>query len=163
MGLLSEGEPLSWEETKKYSRHIRRHGILQFINQYHRLKDRSKDCLMWGDEVITFAVRWLVKIGLCQHPVDGNLLFFEYDHGKKTGFCCRGVLVEMLTSTYHYQHVLLTHSHSVINVKLLTIKWRHQGSCQSASRCIACDSRCVDGEQAEHSKCAAAGSTPQQS
>jgi len=51
MGLLSEGEPLSWEETKKLADHIRRHGIVQFINQYHRLKDRSKDCLMWGDEV----------------------------------------------------------------------------------------------------------------
>jgi len=51
MGLLSEGEPLSWEETKKLADHIRRHGIIQFINQYHRLKDRSKDCLMWGDEV----------------------------------------------------------------------------------------------------------------
>jgi len=42
---------LSWEETKKLADHIRRHGIAQFINQYHRLKDRSKDCLMWGDEV----------------------------------------------------------------------------------------------------------------
>ena len=51
MGLLSEGEPLSWEETKKLADHVRRHGIIQFINQYHRLKDRSKDCLMWGDEV----------------------------------------------------------------------------------------------------------------
>ena len=51
MGLLSEGEPLSWEETKKLADHVRRHGIIQFINQYHRLKDRSKDCLRWGDEV----------------------------------------------------------------------------------------------------------------
>jgi len=51
MGLLSEGEPLSWEETKKLADHVRRHGIIQFINQYRRLKDRSKDCLMWGDEV----------------------------------------------------------------------------------------------------------------
>jgi len=55
MGLLSEGEPLSWEETKKLADHIRRHGIIQFINQYHRLKDRSKDCLMWGDEVGIFG------------------------------------------------------------------------------------------------------------
>lgn len=51
MGLLTEGEPLSWEETKKLADHVRQHGIIQFINQYHRLKTRSKDCLMWGDEV----------------------------------------------------------------------------------------------------------------
>jgi len=60
MGLLSEGEPLSWEETKKFADHVRRHGIIQFINQYHRLKDRSKDCLMWGDEVCTYY--WLSVI-----------------------------------------------------------------------------------------------------
>ena len=51
MGLLSEGSPLSWEETKKLADHVRQHGILQFINLYERLKDRSRDCLLWGDEV----------------------------------------------------------------------------------------------------------------
>lgn len=51
MGLLSEGSPLTWEETKKWTDHVRKHGIIQFINQYRRLKDRSRDCLMWGDEV----------------------------------------------------------------------------------------------------------------
>lgn len=51
MGLLSEGSPLSWEETKKYADHVRKHGIIQFINQYHKLKDRQGDTLMWGDEV----------------------------------------------------------------------------------------------------------------
>ncbi|GFS51864.1 glutamate--cysteine ligase catalytic subunit [Trichonephila inaurata madagascariensis] len=51
MGLLSEGSPLSWEETKKYADHVRRHGIVQFIKLYHRLKDRQNDCLKWGDEI----------------------------------------------------------------------------------------------------------------
>jgi len=51
MGLLSEGSPLSWEETKKLADHVRKHGVIQFINQYERLKDRPKDCLLWGDEV----------------------------------------------------------------------------------------------------------------
>jgi len=27
MGLLSEGQPLSWEETKKHSEHVRQHGV----------------------------------------------------------------------------------------------------------------------------------------
>lgn len=51
MGLLSEGSPLSWEETKDLADHVRRHGIKQFINLYHRLKNRQGDVLKWGDEV----------------------------------------------------------------------------------------------------------------
>jgi len=52
MGLLSEGSPLSWEETKKLSDHVRKHGIIQFINLYKRLRDRQGDVLKWGDEVV---------------------------------------------------------------------------------------------------------------
>ncbi|KAJ7328569.1 Glutamate--cysteine ligase [Desmophyllum pertusum] len=51
MGLLTIGTPLSWSETKLYADHVRKHGILQFINIYNKLKDRENDCLMWGDEV----------------------------------------------------------------------------------------------------------------
>lgn len=51
MGLLTEGSPLSWEETKKLANHVRKHGIIQFINLYRRLKDRQGDVLKWGDEV----------------------------------------------------------------------------------------------------------------
>lgn len=51
MGLLSEGSPLSWEETKKLSPHVREHGIEQFIHLYARLRDRQGDVLKWGDEV----------------------------------------------------------------------------------------------------------------
>ncbi|KAK7467809.1 hypothetical protein BaRGS_00036953 [Batillaria attramentaria] len=51
MGLLSEGSPLSWEETKRHADHVRKHGIVQFLNQYHKLESRTKDVLYWGDEV----------------------------------------------------------------------------------------------------------------
>lgn len=51
MGLLSEGSPLSWEETRDLADHVREHGITQFINLYHKLKDRQGDFLKWGDEV----------------------------------------------------------------------------------------------------------------
>lgn len=51
MGLLSEGSPLSWEKTKELADHVRKHGIIQFINLFHRLKDRQGDVLKWGDEV----------------------------------------------------------------------------------------------------------------
>lgn len=51
MGLLSEGNPLPWDKTKELAEHVRKHGIIQFINLYHRLKDRQGDVLKWGDEV----------------------------------------------------------------------------------------------------------------
>ncbi|KAM5256788.1 glutamate--cysteine ligase catalytic subunit isoform 2-T2 [Ctenodactylus gundi] len=51
MGLLSQGSPLSWEETQRYAGHVRQHGILQFLHIYHAVKDRHKDVLKWGDEV----------------------------------------------------------------------------------------------------------------
>jgi len=51
MGLLTEGEPLSWPETAKLSQHVREHGVAQFVNLYHKLKDRRGDVLKWGDEV----------------------------------------------------------------------------------------------------------------
>lgn len=52
MGLLSEGSPLDWEDTKKLADHVREHGIIQFINLYKRLRDRQGDVLKWGDEVL---------------------------------------------------------------------------------------------------------------
>ncbi|KAL1140373.1 hypothetical protein AAG570_000305 [Ranatra chinensis] len=51
MGLLTEGSPLSWEETKQLAEHVRSLGIKQFISMYHKLKDRQGDVLKWGDEV----------------------------------------------------------------------------------------------------------------
>lgn len=53
MGLLSQGKPLSWAETKVHAEHVRRHGIRQFISIYNKLKDRQDHCLKWGDEVGT--------------------------------------------------------------------------------------------------------------
>lgn len=58
MGLLSEGSPLSWEETKALAQHVREHGIEQFINMYARLRDRQGDILKWGDEVEYIIVRF---------------------------------------------------------------------------------------------------------
>ncbi|XP_061392080.1 glutamate--cysteine ligase-like [Musca vetustissima] len=58
MGLLSEGSPMSWEETKALAQHVREHGIQQFINLYHRLKDRQGDVLKWGDEVEYIIVKF---------------------------------------------------------------------------------------------------------
>jgi glutamate--cysteine ligase catalytic subunit len=51
MGLLSEGKPLSWQDTKKNAWIVHKIGIQQFISLYHKLKDRKGDTLKWGDEV----------------------------------------------------------------------------------------------------------------
>lgn len=58
MGLLSEGRPLSWEETKALADHVRQHGIEQFIHLYERLRDRQGDVLKWGDEVEYILVKF---------------------------------------------------------------------------------------------------------
>uniref|UniRef100_A0A8D8RA44 Glutamate--cysteine ligase n=1 Tax=Cacopsylla melanoneura TaxID=428564 RepID=A0A8D8RA44_9HEMI len=58
MGLLSEGSPLSWEKTQELVNHVREHGVTQFINLYHRLKQRQGDILKWGDEVEYIIVKF---------------------------------------------------------------------------------------------------------
>lgn len=57
MGLLSEGEPLSWEDTHKYADHVRQHGVEQFVHLYNRLNARRGDVLKWGDEIEYFVIR----------------------------------------------------------------------------------------------------------
>ncbi|MES1910156.1 MAG: hypothetical protein MHM6MM_002804 [Cercozoa sp. M6MM] len=51
MGLLSAGTPLTWPESAPHRDYIRKHGILQFINVWRRLKDLTGHSFMWGDEV----------------------------------------------------------------------------------------------------------------
>jgi glutamate--cysteine ligase catalytic subunit len=51
MGLLVVGEPLSWEETQKLADHVRKHGLIQLINIYNKMKNRCCDSLKWGDEI----------------------------------------------------------------------------------------------------------------
>lgn len=65
MGLLSQGSPLNWENTKKYADYIRSHGIIQFVNIYNNLKDRQKDVLKWGDEVNYFPLYFILRTCYC--------------------------------------------------------------------------------------------------
>ena len=51
MGLLSLGTPLHWEDARGHAEHVRTHGITQFLHTWQRLKDRSGDELLWGDEI----------------------------------------------------------------------------------------------------------------
>lgn len=58
MGLLSQGHPLSWEETKKYAKFVQQRGIVQFCNIYNVAKKRQDQCLKWGDEVEYIIVKF---------------------------------------------------------------------------------------------------------
>ncbi|KAL1915696.1 uncharacterized protein VTP21DRAFT_6455 [Calcarisporiella thermophila] len=58
MGLLSLGTPLSWNKAKLFADHVRQHGIDQFLNNYQKVKDKSKDRLLWGDEVEYMVVHF---------------------------------------------------------------------------------------------------------
>lgn len=81
MGLLSQGSPLSWEETKRHADHVRRHGILQFLHIYHAVKDRHKDVLKWGDEV---SPRAFVRPGRPRpHRRPGSALRLELIHSGR--------------------------------------------------------------------------------
>lgn len=57
MGLLALGTPLVWSEAKKHADYVREHGIEQFLNIWERLKDRTGDRLLWGDEVSSLSCR----------------------------------------------------------------------------------------------------------
>uniref|UniRef100_F1KXP2 Glutamate--cysteine ligase n=1 Tax=Ascaris suum TaxID=6253 RepID=F1KXP2_ASCSU len=58
MGLLTKGTPLTWQETVPYVEYIKKHGIAQFIELYHRLKSRDCDQLRWGDEIEYTVVKF---------------------------------------------------------------------------------------------------------
>ena len=66
MGLLSEGHPLSWEETKALADHVRKHGVQQFIHLYRKLETRKGDVLKWGDEVEYVLVKMDKETKTCK-------------------------------------------------------------------------------------------------
>ena len=56
MGKNPDGQTLSWEEVKKSTWLVKKIGILQFLNIYHRCKDISGCSLQWGDEVSSYNI-----------------------------------------------------------------------------------------------------------
>ncbi|KAJ3255546.1 hypothetical protein HK103_006182 [Boothiomyces macroporosus] len=58
MGLLSLGTPLDWPEVKPHISHVKSHGIKQFLNIWNRVKTRTKDYLLWGEEVEYCVVKF---------------------------------------------------------------------------------------------------------
>lgn len=52
MGLLTQGQPLEWDEFKNDVRIVQDIGIRQFINLYNGSKNRADGPFKWGDEVM---------------------------------------------------------------------------------------------------------------
>lgn len=85
MGLLSKGTPLDWEDSIPYQKHIHEHGIQQFLNSYHRLKDRNNDVFLWGDEIEYMVLQLkddCVKVVLRASDILEELA----DHSEETVF-----------------------------------------------------------------------------
>uniref|UniRef100_A0A8D0C673 Glutamate--cysteine ligase n=1 Tax=Salvator merianae TaxID=96440 RepID=A0A8D0C673_SALMN len=84
MGLLSQGSPLSWEKTQRHAEHVRKHGILQFLNVYRAVRDRHKDVLKWGDEVEYMLVAFDHKNKRAQLSLTGEeVLHILQEKGEK--------------------------------------------------------------------------------
>ncbi|KAJ3270551.1 hypothetical protein HK104_004897, partial [Borealophlyctis nickersoniae] len=84
MGLLSLGTPLPWDEAKQYADHVRKHGIIQFLNIWNRIKTRRKDHLLWGDEIEYIVVYYdekekQAKLSLRAHDALEKLQAAELD------------------------------------------------------------------------------------
>lgn len=102
MGLLSEGRPLSWEETKALREHVREHGIQQFIHMYERLRDRQGDILKWGDEVEYILVRFDDEKQTAKVSLNAITLLEELNQKEREdpeGMCDQSVVVNFETQS----------------------------------------------------------------
>lgn len=82
MGLLTEGSPLSWEDTKTHANHVRKHGINQFVNHYKKLQD-TKDVLYWGDEVEYMLVKFDHKKKTARLSLKGHSVLTELQKAER--------------------------------------------------------------------------------
>ncbi|KAG9009591.1 hypothetical protein FRB94_011854 [Tulasnella sp. JGI-2019a] len=87
MGLLVQGKPLSWEDSKQYAQHVREHGITQLLNLWDRVKNREGDQLLWGDEIEYMIVTFdddskNAKLALCQSELLPKLQMLSENIGN---------------------------------------------------------------------------------
>lgn len=71
---LHVGKTLTWEEAKKVSAYIKKHGIIQLLEIYHERKDWNYRVLLWGDEIEYVVVKFdhaarTVKLSLRSHEL----------------------------------------------------------------------------------------------
>jgi hypothetical protein len=91
-GLLSKGTPLKWSDSLKWQAHVRRHGIIQFINIWNNHRHRHADTFMWGDEVLQtpyHSYHYIAtEIGPCDTQMADDAVIF--------GLCSIAILVSLL-------------------------------------------------------------------
>mmetsp|Transcript_3846 Transcript_3846/g.5370 ORF Transcript_3846/g.5370 Transcript_3846/m.5370 type:complete len:675 (-) Transcript_3846:30-2054(-) len=97
MGFLTEGSTFSWEEASiSPAEFVRQHGIKQFLNIFHTLKERTRDKLRWGDEIEYIVVHLDEKnekvfLSLRGHEIIDKLAqeehrqLHEIEEAKKSG------------------------------------------------------------------------------
>ena len=52
MGFLAEGNTFQWEEIViSPAEFVKKHGIMQFLSIWEKVKGRKRDHLLWGEEV----------------------------------------------------------------------------------------------------------------
>jgi glutamate--cysteine ligase catalytic subunit len=56
MGLLVVGTPLNWVASKKHHVHVKKHGVIQFLNIWKALKEKKWSQFLWGDEVESMLI-----------------------------------------------------------------------------------------------------------
>ena len=49
--VLTLGRPLPWAEARDKLTYVRQHGVAQFVQHYRRHETKSRDTLMYGDEI----------------------------------------------------------------------------------------------------------------
>jgi glutamate--cysteine ligase catalytic subunit len=83
MGLLIDGHPLPPEEMKKVLKYLREHGVLQFLNNWKRMKLIENDELKFGDEIECGVfeidkINKTVKVSYRAADVNHNAHFLYY-------------------------------------------------------------------------------------
>ncbi|ODV57912.1 glutamate--cysteine ligase [Ascoidea rubescens DSM 1968] len=56
MGLLSQGTPLPFEQSQKYSSLVHHHGRIQLLQMFKSNQNRNNSPFLWGDEVEYFLL-----------------------------------------------------------------------------------------------------------
>lgn len=83
MGLLSQGKPLDWDETKKYAKYVQERGIAQFINVYNESKERADGPFKWGDEVEYILVKFDRKNKVARVSLKAEEVFRKIEEQRK--------------------------------------------------------------------------------
>lgn len=84
MGLLTQGQPLKWEEVKKYTKIVQDKGIRQFIRLYNGSRNRADGQFKWGDEIEYILLKYNDKDRIVQMNLAAEKMFHRLDQLEKS-------------------------------------------------------------------------------